>query len=747
MRSLVWLLSLAPTLLGDVDGVRVVGQASAPAEVRGTDELGDVAWSTAPRVGARAILAVDPARARVVARAGDDPLIVVSGRGVAIAADLADASNAPLLRWGYWPYLLHAADRRIRGLPAERFADWPDSPVPHARLTSAFLAVAAGAALLLALAFAAARRRARAHPDEAARLFAPLAAAHAGAAGWSRPGFARPLGGFFLFVSATLLALGPYLYVTAALVPSRVQPFPDVDGAWAACDELALLMWSLADLGMTSAFVQRFAERRVRDPAGALEAAQLFVWWELASGLLLFCAGGALACGILPHTRYALLSRVVLLRSTVQLFGAFGIFTSFFQAAQRFHYALGLDFLQSRLLVIALPIPLVLAGRAIGRAHAAVGETTGALAGIAAGQLAAAAVAAAIGLALYRRLKLPLAPLAAAGFSRRTFVELARFGLGVVASKASFFFANTVEIALLTALLPAYPTWLGIRNLIATKLVFVLWFAYPFFDSGVPAFAEALAARKHALARYYVVRYWQFGHLFTALMVAFLVGAGRPLVERALGAEWQPVATYLPLAALVGLLLPLAWTSDAFQRGAGRSGLDAALLVGEMTLRLVLLALLVPRLGFAAVFVAQLGGIAVKCAASWWINHRWLLRLELHAWTSMGAPLASGAALYGAIALAAKLAPESRAAAIALFAGSAIGAFPLGFFACGAIGGFDGAALDEIDRAAELSAPMRPIARALARCARLGARLAPVAARPLALAADAEREADELARA
>src|SRR5437660_640163 len=70
---------------GAVDGVRVVGEARQPAELRGTGELGDVAWSTAPRVGAHAIFDVDERRAHVVARAGGDPFVVVSGAGVAIA--------------------------------------------------------------------------------------------------------------------------------------------------------------------------------------------------------------------------------------------------------------------------------------------------------------------------------------------------------------------------------------------------------------------------------------------------------------------------------------------------------------------------------------------------------------------------------------------------------------------------------------------------------------------------------------
>jgi O-antigen/teichoic acid export membrane protein len=749
--------------VGQVDGVRVIGAARAPADVHGEDRsfAPDIAWSTAPRIGARARLAIDRGTAagaalRVIARAGDDPLVIAGEHGVVFAADAADPSNAALARWGYWPYLVDAAARRADGRAEVAFADWPGAPVPHRGLTALWLGVSGACLFALALAFARARRRSTAGPDatarpdavasEAARLLGPLGArANAAEAAWTRPGFARPLAGFFLFLSATLLALGPYVYVTAALVPSRVQPFPDVDGAWAPVEEVALLFWSIADLGLTAAFVQRFARYRVADPPAALRAAQLFVWWQLASGVALFVAGGALACLVLPHTRYALLARVVLLRAGVQLFGVTGVFTTFFQAAQRFDYQLGLDLLDNRLLLVALPIPLVLVGRAVGRAHPALGETGGALCGIAAGVLAAHLCTFVVGLVLYRRLALPLRPLFGVHFDKSTFVDLLKFGAGVVAGKAPFFIANTIEIALATNLLAGYPTWLGIKGLLATRLVFVIYFAYPFFDSAVPAVAEALAARKLALARYYVARYLQFGHLFAAIVVAFLVGAGRPLALRALGGEWAPVAAFLPIAAGVSLLLPATWMSDSLLKGAGRPGLDAALLTGEQALRVALLAVLLPRVGFVAFYLASLGSIVAKNVAAWTINQTRILRLELRAWPTFVAPAATGAALYALLAGAAYAVPAGRTAAFVLFAASALAAFPVGFFACGALGGFDPAALDEIARAAALAGPMRPVARVLDACARAGARVSPLGAPRTALADAAAREADELA--
>jgi O-antigen/teichoic acid export membrane protein len=279
-----------------------------------------------------------------------------------------------------------------------------------------------------------------------------------------------------------------------------------------------------------------------------------------------------------------------------------------------------------------------------------------------------------------------------------------------------------------------------------TRLVFTVYFLWPFMDSAVPAISEALAAQFPALARYYLVRYMQFGNLFGAIVIAVLLGAGRPLVLHALSSEWRGVATFLPLACAAVLFLPATWLVDAFQRAAGRPGLNSALVVAEQLLRLALFWLLIPPLGFAGIFVAILIALVIKTATAWLISHRRLLRLAVWPWTTLLAPLAAGALVYGALAAVAALLPDTRAAFVALFVAAALGAIPLGFFAVGLIGGLDDAAVAELANAAELAGAMRPVARRLARAAALGARLRGGRAAP-ALAAEAQRDADAIVAA
>src|SRR5438552_2809089 len=149
--------------------------SSSSAQVRG-DGL-DIAWRTAPRVGARDRLVVT-GDTRVVAWAGDDPLVVLTPHGAVIAAD-----GPALRRWGYWPWLLHAAAERAAGRDPGRFADWPGAPIVHRRAALIFAVAFAALAAAALLAFVVARRRARAEPDARLRFFAALQHKE-----WARPG-------------------------------------------------------------------------------------------------------------------------------------------------------------------------------------------------------------------------------------------------------------------------------------------------------------------------------------------------------------------------------------------------------------------------------------------------------------------------------------------------------------------------------------------------------------------------------
>src|SRR5205814_927683 len=91
-------------LLNDTSNIRIIDRDTTEANLRAATADVDVAWESAPRVGARARLAVAPgASATVVATVAGAPFFVLTPHGAVLAADLDDPSNAALRRWGYLP--------------------------------------------------------------------------------------------------------------------------------------------------------------------------------------------------------------------------------------------------------------------------------------------------------------------------------------------------------------------------------------------------------------------------------------------------------------------------------------------------------------------------------------------------------------------------------------------------------------------------------------------------------------------
>jgi O-antigen/teichoic acid export membrane protein len=225
-------------------------------------------------------------------------------------------------------------------------------------------------------------------------------------------------------------------------------------------------------------------------------------------------------------------------------------------------------------------------------------------------------------------------------------------------------------------------------------------------------------------------------------MFSLLMAVGPSFIHGALGQQWWRAADFLFLAVVSGLLLPPAWICDAVQWGAGRTGLNVIIMLIEQGTRLALMYFLIQRLQFVTIYIAAIAALSLKAVVALAANHKLIVPLRLPPWTSVGAPLTAGAVNYGLWALLARYVPEHHA--IALFFIGGAGSFVVTLFACGFIGGFDTAALDELDQAARMSAFVRPICRFLAGAGRLGARLSPFPKRQLALAAEAAVEAQAI---
>lgn len=732
-----------------------------------TARLRDLPLRSAPRIAARlplhalpddAVLAsfatAAPAPAlllREAAAARDQPR--PSGRLVLVAAALLSEDNAALRRWGYGNYLLHGLTALAAGRPPSAFATWAAAPVPHATARAVWVVGLLLLWPLTLLCFLWARRATRragegvAHDffaaiDHQTRLDAGLAArpldqgaaadaAEARDAARIDAGFHRPLSGFLVMVCALCVFIAPYVAVVQFLLPTYIQRFPEVDGMWNGVYEVTYWVWILFDMGTSLGFVKYFAELRRKDPKEALAMVQFFNWWQIFTGGVQVTLIGLCAVFILPHTQYALYAHLLAIYGLAQWPGVFQSFYYFFQAAQRYDYFQVVDMLQNRLLVVVVPIPLVLLGRYLGARSLAYGEALGAILGMAAGAYVGGLLVLAVSLYFYRRMGARVAPLFLAGFTRASALRVLTFGFQVTLGNLPHKLANAAEILILGATLLAREQALGIRSFLVYKFCFLYTFLNGWTQPAVATFSEAHGLQQWQRLRYAIARYFQYGHLFCAVIFAFLVALGPTLITRAIDPAWASAAVLLPLAAAYGLLLPAAWITDSALQGGGRPGYSSLLMFLEQGIRLGLFFVLIPRLQIAGIFVALLLTLLFKAVLGWFLIDRLVVRLRVPLWSAVVAPHLAGALsfLLWRAALALLGHEPGRAAVVALTVVAGVAAFPLGLWLLGFLGALsDAAALRELTHGAGMATGFRGVARLLVRAAAAGARHSPLGA-------------------
>ncbi|HEU5055891.1 MAG TPA: hypothetical protein VFU21_05180, partial [Kofleriaceae bacterium] len=711
----------------------------------------DVSWKSGPETWTP--LPVPPAHAggEVLLRTEQGiPLLVASGRTVVVAFETPKA----MLGWPYFNYVLHAAGMEATGRAAAPFAEWPGAPVPQERARLIYAVSVPIAWAIFFFLYRIARRRGRARPGAASEFFAAIEAtaerkkkggAQAGGDGWNRAGFARPLGGYLTLVAAMSFVVGSYL-VLQWFFNSEVQPFPEAVGLWETPWQTLIIVALLFEMGTNDASVKYFAEDRVARPADALANFQFYIWWAFFQRLMQTTLVGAAAIFLVPHWRdYAIFSIFALLFAFKGLpsIAPLGRFVA--TGLQRFDVQSILDLLESKILRYLAPIPFVLAGRAWGAGHPQYGEIFGAAIGLALGYLAMTLLTLALGFAALRLMGVPIRTLFLAQFDWRLVTRQFLFGGKIALGAEPIFLVNAIEAVVITVYFTNFTAWQGIEDLLMVKMLMLFQFAGPFYNGVVSAVSEAYSAGKRALTRYYVARFFQFGYLFHATIYSLMLALGQVWIA-ALGHQYERAIEFLPLTLVYGLLWPAVFTSDNALKGAGRPLTLLALMYIEYGVRIGLIVVLVPVMGFMGLVVAGLSATALKAVLSWAVNHRTLVPFHISVRSALVAPAIAGLANYLLwLGVLTAWAPSSVPGVLALMCVAAGLSFLVTFFVAGLAGGYDREALAELDDATEMtSMPLRLVAAALTAAARAGARLCPVEVRPLPYTREALAEADDL---
>ncbi|MCS7177957.1 MAG: hypothetical protein RML46_00740 [Anaerolineae bacterium] len=690
-----------------------------------------IAWTSAPQVRHRAEVETPiSALAPLVVGFEDGSWVLWSALGgrAYIFNVFLDEANPQFQSWAYFNYFIYHLTMRAGGRTPLSFADYPASPVPHARDRLALYLLLIGMLATAGLVFWAVRRYSRAHPEALDALVADrqtFIAREAGTA-WEDVGFHRPLAGFFVALMMGLVLFIPLIIYQNLILPVYILPSAQALGIWGRVVQFFNFLWLLFDVGTSVAFIKFFAQYRVHDPRRAVQYGQVFVWWQALSGAFQVAVVTAVAGTFLPKTPYALYTWSVIIHTFIQIPGFYQVMRHGLMAWQRFDYAQMLDIALNLIFPMVTQPVLVTLMVGWGAAHPIFGGPMGGVLGMGMAAYASELLTFLLGFWLYRRLGYNTRLLFLAHFDWKVVREAFRFGVFEMLGSIAWATGQALEILITQTRLVNYNEVWGNWTL-AQNFIFAYNVLFTLYSNLMSSISEAISHARKVLSQYYSVMAYKWGGIVSAFIGAVLLAVADRFILGASGPEFVRAAAYAVPLIIWGAIQYPSWVGDHVQLGANRPYLKSILVAGEQTIRILLALLLLRRYQIYALIFSYFVGLLTKDIVAYFVNHRLCYPQRFYFWQSLGAPLLAGAAHYLVLRWLTGLVWQGdQVTSVLIFFIGILPSFPLFAFFYGLFGGWDDGTLAEVRRAVDLTGFVRPLAWLFWGASALGARWSPL---------------------
>lgn len=711
--------------------------------------LTEIIWNGAPQVRERFEVQTPLSSVQPLVTAYEDGewiLWQTTGNIYIFQAFLGE-SNPQIQEWAYFNYLIYHLVERTGGRTPLSFADYPASPVPHAKDTSLLLVVMGMVVLTTFAAFFLVRRYSLKHPEALDQIVSNRKQYEVREAGteWEQVGFHRPLGGFLVALSIGLVLFIPLIIYQNLILPSYILPSAQALGIWGRVTQFFNLAWLFLDMGTSIAFIKFLSQHRVDDPRKGIQYGQVFVWWQVLSGAVQVSFVIGLASTLAPRSAYALYAWSVIIHAFIQLPGFYQVMRHALTGFQRLDYSRLLDIFLTFIPVLIQPI-FVTIMYAWGRAHPVFGGAMGGLLGMGMAAYAAELATFFVGLWLYQRVGYNARILFLAHFDWEVVRTSFKFGVFEMLGSAAWSFGQAMEIAITQVRLINYTEIWGNWGM-AQNFIFAFNVTQTLNDGVMPAISEAISHGKRILSQYYSVMAYKYNGLSSAFLGAVLLAVAPKFILGSTGIEFERAALYVIPLTIWGAVQFPSWVGDNVQLGTNKPYLKSILVFSEQLLRVVLAFFLIVRFQVNGLIIAYFIGLFAKGITAYLINHKLCFPQRFYSWQSLFAPLLAGAVHYAILSLINNMIWKGdQITSVLIFFIGILPSFPLYIFLYGLFGGWDSGTLAELKEAVSLTGGTRWLTRwGMYEPTALGSRLSPLHGRfPITNRVEAMKEAREL---
>ncbi|NHJ24893.1 MAG: lipopolysaccharide biosynthesis protein [Candidatus Lokiarchaeota archaeon] len=697
---------------------------------------------------------------------GDGDIIVFTGW-------LEDGANLDFKVWPYYNYLLYALTFESLGLSFDTYPLWPYSPVPHLFDQIIIGIIVVILAILAVALFVVVKRKSSAGMDqkiietlkrqaeeeklrvekESLSLEKRLEDHVNVEDEWEAIGVHRQLGGFLFTLFLGLFLVLPQLLVANFLMPQIIQPYPQAAGWYNYAYNFFQIIWILFDFGTSFALAKYFAEHRVNNPEKSIHYIQIYVWWQIFTGIVQISIVAFIGSIIFPFTPIAHMSWIFIAYSFIQYPGIFLVFMYTFQGMQRSDLHLISYVAWEVIWLLVGQVIFTYLGRLWGAANPVIGEALGAGIGYAIARCFDFWVTFIMTFIMFKKLGFSPKSCFRIDFSKEEFKETLRYGSKLAIGEGFVQLGWFLQVIITSIFVANYSNNLGWFNL-AFTLGQIVQIVNLYGNSLLGAFSESSAHNKKTLTKLYVYQAFRWGNYFAYFLISVLFAVGAKFLVGAAGEDYGGPAVQF----LVPLLLfhtggIYSWLVDAVFEGTGHTGYAMAVWIIEQTTRALLMFLFVIIFrNMVAVIIAYIPAVFTKDIIAWIIVKKKIVNYQIHPFKSFIVPGISAiinfivlyfvAEVMWGLPLGDKIINTALIFLLGIFIFMYFYAFIDGF-----LGGYDINTIKELERAAALvKTPfIRFFPRFLYKIAYLGTKISPFHKKfPIVMYEDAMKEAYDL---
>lgn len=685
-------------------------------------------------------------------------------------------ANRPYYVWPYFNYLFYSASLDAMGETDQilDFEDWAYSPVPHLKDQIWIFAFVLILGTITIVSFIYIKRKIK-NPvqtdlvptehtlncpkeeillEEKPKLAnqIELESRESLKNPWELIGNHRQLSGFLTYFFIGLIVILPQIIISSFVLPKIIGiSYAQARGWYGYTARFFKILWTLLDLGTATVLVKRFSEHRIKNPEKAMHYVQIYVWWQILSGVFQVFIIAFIGSLIFPQTQIAHMSWVFISFSMVQYPGFFIVFLLTLRGLQRIDLYLILQVCWDYVFLLIGQILFCYLGRIWGEANPSIGPAIGVAIGFAIANYFRYWMTFWMGLIIFKKLGYSPKKCFRVGFSTEEIKDALTFGSKITLGTIFAPLITAIQVILISSYVANYSSELGYYDLAHSiaEMVQIIWL---YALSLLGAFSESISHKKTKLTNLYLFQGFRWLNFFGFFVCSIIYSTGKYFLIGTAGEELGlNAAEYLGIATLVQILFIYNWLSNNFLNAANKPLFNSMTSLIVQVIRFLMLVFLIYTKSLIFIIYAFIPGLILSDIISWIYIYK-KTKFKLYVLKSFIAPISAAILNYlvmrflsdliFSLSLGDKVINTGILYLVAMFVSITLFSFLDGFF-----GGFDENTLKEFKKAVLMQRIkfIKTLAIALYKCAEFGTKLSPLQkVSPISIYNEAAIEAFEL---